>query len=338
MKSLQPWVGAAISAGFLYFAFRGVDLAAVGDGVLHANYLWLACGLLLASLSLTLRARRWQTLFAGRRRPRFARLFGVLNVGYLVNDILPLRAGELVRALLLGQLEPISRVQILSTIVLERAVDTVAVIAMLGAVAPFVGLPRGAGRPLLLLTVAMLLLFLVMLVAAVRRDRTMRLVTRAARFLPERLRGMAVEHADSVIDGFSVLTRPLAAAEVVGLTILVYLLAAASMEAVLLSFHIQIGKAGPFFLLATATLGLVVPSSPGAIGVWEGTVVAVLTEIFGVTKGLAATVALVSHVVFFLPPVLFAAVYLWRSSASLKQVLSLGHGRATVPAVRVAED
>lgn len=327
MRRLQTWLGIGISALFLFFAFRSVNLGAVGRSILHANYLWLTLGVVLGAVSIAVRARRWQVLFTRARGLRFSHTFGVLNVGYLVNDVLPLRAGELVRAYLLGQIEPVSRVETLSTIVVERAIDTLAVIIMLAAVAPFVAIPAGAVRPLLLLTALVVILFLVLVIAAARRALAMALIERLAMFLPLRLRRPAVRHVDSAIDGLAVFTDPLAAIEVIALTAVIYLLLTGAIATLLLAFHIHLGTAGVFFLLATATLGLVIPSSPGYVGVWEGVIVATLVNVFALDRNLAASFALVSHVALFLPPVAFAAIYLWRSSATWNAVLSFG--RAT---------
>jgi uncharacterized protein (TIRG00374 family) len=327
---LRVWVGVAVSVVALFFAFRGVDFRAVGRSLLEANYLWLAVSVVMVSASILLRARRWQALFAEPRLLHLSRLFGVLNVGYLVNNVLPLRAGELARVVLLPQVEAVAPIEALSTIVVERVVDTLAVILLLGAVAPLVPVPRSAARPVALLAAAMIVLAALLLIAATRRAATVRLVARAARILPQRFRSPAERHADAAIDGLAALRSARAATEVVVLTVLVYLLLGGAMAAQLAAFHVSLSPAGAFFLLAAATLGLVIPSSPGAVGVWEGIVIGALTGIFSIERSAATAVALVSHVVFFAPPMFFGAFYLSRFGVSWGRVLGLG-GRQPNP-------
>jgi uncharacterized protein (TIRG00374 family) len=323
MRTLQICAGVAISLVALFLAFHGVDLGAVGRAFLEANYLWLLLSVLLVCGSILLRARRWQALFPRGERLRLGSLFGVLNVGYLVNNVLPLRAGEVVRAVLLGQVEHVGRVETFATIVVERVVDTLAVIVLLIAVMPLVHITGSAERPVLMLTAAMLGLIAAMLVAAMHRQAATRLIARVARILPSRHQAAVVRQAESALAGLASLTDPRAAAEVVGLTVLVYLALAGAMEAQLAAFHLRLPPAGPFFLLGAATLGLVVPASPGAVGVWEGIVIATLTGIFAIERSLATSLAVVSHVVFFAPPMLLAAIYLWRLGASWSGLLSL---------------
>jgi uncharacterized protein (TIRG00374 family) len=328
MKLLQIIGGALISVLALVIAFHGVDLPGALRAAEQANYFWLAASFALISLSIVVRAMRWQSLFPRPRRLGFGNLFGTLNVGYFVNNILPLRAGELVRAILLGQLEPVSKIEAFSTIVVERIVDTLAVIVLLFAAMPLVHFSGGATKPAVILGGIMVILLAALLLAALHRDGALRLVRGTARMFPERFRAPLADRAESALNGLGALTDPRSAAEVVGLTAIVYLLGVAAMEAQLRAFHLQLPPAAPFFLLAAGTLGLVVPA-PAGIGVWEGILIAVLTGLFGIDRTQAASLAVVSHVIFFLPPMLFAALFLWRLGTSWSALLGLTRSQAS---------
>jgi glycosyltransferase 2 family protein len=322
MRYVQVAFGAVVSLVALYLAFHGVDFSAVGRAFLEANYYWLAASVALVVLSIVLRAWRWQALFMRSRTLGLGTLFGVLNVGYLVNNVFPFRAGEIVRAVLLGQLEAVGKAEALGTVVVERVVDTLGVILLLGASALLLHAAGITGRPVLVLAALLLLLLLAMILATARRQAALRLVGLFAGFLPERLRAGIVRQAESALEGLAALRDPRASAQVAGLTVIVYLVLVAAMQAQLAAFHLRLPPAGPFFLLGAATLGLVVPASPGSVGVWEGIVIAVLTRIFAVDRSLATSLALVSHVVFFAPPMLLAAVYLWRLGSSWSRVVA----------------
>jgi glycosyltransferase 2 family protein len=333
-RHLRAVIGALISLVALFFALRGINPRAVWSAVLAANYPWLIVGILLVCLSIVLRARRWRAFFSNPERLPFGLLFGVLNVGYLVNNLLPLRAGELVRIWLLGQRDDVSRAEALATIVVERLVDTLSVIILLGMVAPFIPVPHAAARPVLLLAAMMLLLAALLLIVATQRATALRLVGWGSRLLPERLRGGLSRQADAAIDGLAALRNPRAAAEVAVLSALVYLTLGASMAAQLMAFHIRLGIAAPFFVLATATLGLVIPASPGAIGIWEGVVIAALTGAFSIDRNLATGVALVTHVIFFSPPMFLGAAYVWRVGVSWGRLLGLPAAEEARPSLR----
>jgi glycosyltransferase 2 family protein len=334
MRILRAWIGAVISVAALYLALRGVNFSALWNAFLAADHLLLLAGLLLVCLSIVLRARRWQSFFSDPRSLNLSNLFGVLNVGYLVNNVLPLRAGELVRVVMLGQIERAPSAEILTTIVVERIVDTLSVIVLLGLVAPFIPVPRAAARPVVALGVLMLLFVCGLLLLALKRSAALRLVTWAAQLLPERFRAVAEQQAGKALDGLAALRNPRAAAEVAGLSALIYFTLGAAMAAQLIAFHVRLGVAASYFVLAAATLGLVVPASPGAIGVWEAVIIATLTGIFGVDRTPATGVALVTHVIFFAPPMFFGAAYLWRVGVSWGRVFSLRPARPAEESLR----
>ena len=231
MKTLQLFAGLAISIIALYLAFHGVDFRAVVHALPRANYLWLLLSVLLICGSIVLRARRWQVLFSQSDRLHLGRLFGVLNVGYLANNLLPLRAGELIRAVLLGQVEQVGRVETLSTILVERVVDTLGVIVLIIAVMPLVHGASAAVRPILVLT-ALLVIWLSQCssqpsAAPIRCDWSEANCEAPSCPVSRRY----PPSCEAAITGLDSLTHPGAAAEVVALTVVVYLIMAAAMQA-----------------------------------------------------------------------------------------------------------
>jgi glycosyltransferase 2 family protein len=322
MKALQILIGAAIGLLALFIAFHGVNLAAAARAAEQANFLWLAFSFVLVCLSILLRAMRWQALFTHTRGLHLGNVFGVLNVGYFVNNITP-RVGEIVRAVLLGQVEPVSRVEAFSTIVVERVADLLAVIVLLFASMQAVHFSsealRSAGK---VGAVFALLLLALMLLAVRKRSATLAIVAMAIRPFPEHWRQGILDKTASVLAGMGALNDPAAAAKVIGFTILIYLVNVAAMEAQLVAFHMQFTPAVPFFLIGAASLGLIIPV-PGGIGVWEASIVFVLTSLLGIDRNQAAGLAVVSHLIFFAPPMIFAALYLWRLGASWETVFGM---------------
>jgi glycosyltransferase 2 family protein len=327
MKILQIVIGAAIGLLALYIAFHGVNLAAAARAAEQANPLWLAFSFILVSLSILLRSMRWQALFTNTRGLHLGNVFGVLNVGYFVNTITP-RVGEIVRAVLLGQVEPVSRVEAFSTIVVERVADLLAVIVLLFASMEAVHFSsealRSAGK---FGAVFAGLLLAVMMLAVMKRKATLGCVSWAIHPLPERWRHGIMDKAESVLAGMGALKDPGAAAKVIGFTILIYLVNVAAMEAQLVAFHMQFTPAVPFFLIGAASLGLIIPV-PGGIGVWEASIVFVLTSLLGIDRNQAAGLAVVSHLIFFAPPMIFAALYLWRLGASWETVFGMSRSKS----------
>src|SRR6266536_3922805 len=116
------WIlGVLVSVFFLWVAFRQVsDIGHVAEALGRANYLWIvpAVGFYLADLST--RTLRWHILLLPIANVPTRSLFGVLSIGFLVNNVLPARLGEIARAVLAGRRYDVSRSAALATVVVER--------------------------------------------------------------------------------------------------------------------------------------------------------------------------------------------------------------------------
>jgi uncharacterized protein (TIRG00374 family) len=321
MKGLRVIAGLLVSALFLYLALRGVDFRRVGEALRHANYWWLLPGVLAIVLSILLRAVRWRLLFHPRTGLRFASVFGSLNVGYLVNDLLPMRLGEVVRAYLISQQEAVSATHALSTVAVERVLDMVVTVAYLAVLIPFVELPVGAADKVQAVAAVAVGALLVMLVAGALPARTHQLARLGTRFLPpgpaRRLHGLM----DHFLEGFAVLSAPRVALPVVALSVALWALAALALYCVLFAFDLRLSPAAPFFVLALVSLSFVVPAAPGHIGVFHWTVITALAT-FHVQEDIARSYAFLAHLVAFVPPMLMGAAYLWRAGLSWERVLA----------------
>src|SRR5215207_5056712 len=145
MKDVKRWLpGALISilliAAILYF----VDLRAMVDAVRNANYGMLLVAFAIGFLWLAIRTIVWRTLL--RNRASYSDVFWTIGEGYLLNNFLPFRLGEIGRAFLLSRKSDMQFMEILPTIVIERAVDLGFSAAILLAALPFVVGAEGAGQ------------------------------------------------------------------------------------------------------------------------------------------------------------------------------------------------
>jgi uncharacterized protein (TIRG00374 family) len=332
MKQLRVVLGLVISAVFLYFAFRGVAFGQVWGALREANYLWLLPGVAAILASIALRAVRWRLLFYPRTDLRYSSTFGALNVGYLVNDLLPLRLGEVVRAYLLSQLERVSAAHALSTVVVERGLDFLVTLAYLAAVLSFVSLPAGIVGALRVATIAIVGGMAVIFVAGARPRRARALLGLVTRHLPARLAERADGVAESFLRGFAVLSTPRVALPVLALSAVIWGLAALGLYCVLFAFHLYLSPAAPIFVLALVSLSFVLPASPGHVGVFHGFVVLAL-QAFDVEKAQAQPYALVAHIVAFAPPMVLGATFLWRMGMSWERVVALRRAAAPAEAV-----
>ena len=118
--------------------------------------------LVTATLDIAARGARWRALLAPIAPLPYRRVLGYTYIGYLANNVLPARLGELYRSHALGEGEGVSRTTVLGTVVVERVVDTVMVVAI-AAVAVLVLSVRGAMSSAVLLGLAFVALLVIVL-------------------------------------------------------------------------------------------------------------------------------------------------------------------------------
>src|SRR5437667_1076917 len=125
-RSAASWLlSALVAAGLLYFAVRGVDWRRVGALIAHLHWIWILAGALIICVGLTLRALRWRILLNAAGHFSAGTVFSATMAGYLGNNFLPARAGELVRTWIISSQSNLSKPYVLTTALAERMMDAV---------------------------------------------------------------------------------------------------------------------------------------------------------------------------------------------------------------------
>ncbi|MBI2166554.1 MAG: flippase-like domain-containing protein [Chloroflexi bacterium] len=338
LKSSRFWLGAGLSLIFIVLFFYRVDLKEVGRALAQANYLWIIPGVALYFLALGLRALRWRVVLKPLGSFPILRLWRVLAVGYMANNLLPVRLGELVRAYYLKQRENVGMAAGLATIVVERAFDGLALI-----VVGIAGLYLAFSPELLqrisetsgvswialasLIALPFVAAFSVLLTLAFWGDRLIGLaVRRRLIFLPKTLRLRLESLALLFVQGLATLRTARGLLLVLILSLLVWLAEAAMYFTIAFSFGLDTlftswWSLGAGILVATALSNLAtsLPSTGGGVGPFEFFVKVALVSL-GVAAPLAAAYAVVLHVALLAPVTLLGLVYLWSGNLSLAQV------------------
>ncbi|MDL1897932.1 flippase-like domain-containing protein [Anaerolineae bacterium CFX7] len=318
-KQKTLWIGVIISLGLLAIVFYGTDLNAIGDAFRTANYFYLVPALVLYFIGVGLRAVRWHFLLRSIKPVGVWRLFQVTVIGYMVNDLLPFRIGELVRAYILGETERISKASVLVTIILERVFDGVTMLLFIGVASFFLPLNEALRTLLLIGSLLFAAVVVALALAAGLRERFDALLRRALSRLPEKWRARGLRLADSFFLGLAVLRNPTDAAAALLFSILAWLFEAGMYATLALGFGIVLPF--PVFVLATAVANLVtiVPSTPGYVGVFDVPVKAILA-LFGVNESIAASYTLLLHAALIVPVVFLGLALMWRLGLSLGQL------------------
>ncbi len=304
-------LGIGLSAVAVWVLLRQADLHDLAHQLRSARLGWLLAACLVTLLGLALRARRWGVLLEPRARVTQGRLFTATIVGFLAINTLPARLGELVRAYVLSRTERIPIGVVLGSLVMERIFDLVALGAFWALSLLFAPYPdwfRWSGYLTLATGVALVGTLWGLHAAHVNEhpglDRLMGL-------LPARLRAPVSSGVASFSSGLAGIRRPT--------TILVAAAVSGAQWAVSGAVFLIVGKSmglalpwwSPFLLAFVVSVGVMLPSSPGFIGVMEASCV-VGVGLLGVGKSRGLAFGILYHVSQLAPLVVLGSYYALR--------------------------
>ena len=271
-------------------------------------------------VDLAVRAVRWEVLLASVGPISARRLYPVLAVGYMANNLLPGRIGELSRAYLVGRRENVSTTAVFATIAIERILDGLTVLVLL-FVALFL-LPNSAPQAGQLTTIANLaaLVFGVALagtvVLLVWRRFWVRQAARLFGALPSHYGDRLAVLLDRFISGLGALRDPRQIALMLVLSVLVWGVGASTYLLVGEAFNVTITPIGALATICAVNLVTAIPLAPAGLGAFEAGAEQMLI-LLGVSGTSAFGITIVIHAVIFVPVVIVGLFALWRMNLPL---------------------
>jgi hypothetical protein len=306
-------VGLLISAVALYFAFRNANLAELGAAFRSARYEYALLSVLILVISTLVRGLRWRVLTEGRLT--FGDGFWLWNIGFLFNDVLPARLGEIVRSLLAGRRPGMSFTSALSSVVVERLFDMVTVVLLLAIALAGNPLPDWATRAGLLMATLAVLGIGLLAFAARRPAGTLKLGVKLLALLPTFGEERARAFLAPFIEGLGGVRDRRTFAGGLGLSFLAWALSVAAGWALMFAFWPNPPLSVAVLILAAAGLGVSVPSAPAGIGPFEAAVVGALTVIH-YDVSLSQSYALANHALVTLATIGLGLIGLGREGVS----------------------
>ena len=335
------WIGLGISVVLVALFFVTVDVSHMAKALASANYLYVAPAVALYLVGVVFRTIRWQMLLAHIKKVSNRRLFPVVVIGYMANNLLPMRLGEVVRSYYLGEREQVSKSSALATIFVERVFDALTLLFFVALAALFVpvsGVAKGFGEqwgvaPQLLaagLSLPFVAAFGVMLLFSHWPNKIRKIAITMMKPLPERFpRERALHIIDYFLTGFAPLNSIRTIALLFALSVPVWGFETGLFYLIGFSFgfhHVYDSlwhlAAAMVLVTALANIGSSIPSSPGGIGLFEliARETLVLLPLAVIDRSDAAAFAAVSHFALLLPMIILGQVFLWAGNLSLRRL------------------
>jgi uncharacterized protein (TIRG00374 family) len=276
-KNWKVWLGFVISAVFLYFILKDVELNLLIESFRKAQWIWLLAGVPVWFVSLAARSQRWAVLMEGA--PFWVAFHGT-NIGYALNMTLPLRLGEVARAFAVTDRAKIPIAKVLSSIVVERLLDLAVVIGMFAVSAQFIEMPTQAQSYVRLAGLALVALIVIGAIVVWKARLFENILASILRRVLPRLNAEPwLQRFRELCAGFAVIGTPARFASVMGYTVLLWLGALAFAYLSMMAFMPARWDHAGLFLVG-ANLGGAIPSAPGALGVQEGAAIAIIAPFY----------------------------------------------------------
>jgi len=340
------WFGLGLSGLLLALFFFTLDVDRLFEALTDANYLYIVPAVCLYLVSLLFRTLRWQMLLRHMRHVSVARLYPVVVVGYMANNLLPMRLGELVRSYYVGEREGVSKTAALVTIFIERLFDALTLLLLIAAIAlfvPLMTLAEGFGEqssvpwPILIavLTLPFMGTFVLLLFLSRSPVRAQVISNALVRPLPDRLETRARLFIDMGLHGLAALRDARTIALLFALSAPIWLFEAGLFYLIAFSFHLDsvydnLWELAIAVVLVTAiaNIGASIPAAPGGLGLFElvARETLVLLPLAAVDRTLAGAYVTVVHATLLLPMIVLGQVILWAQHVSLGALSREGRG------------
>jgi len=302
-------IGLAGSLLFLYLAFRGQDLGAIGSALRRANYWYVVPAVAVFFAGIWVRSLRWAFLLRPVERFTGRGLFRVLVIGITANNVLPLRSGELVRSYVLSTKSRVKNASALATIAVERIFDGMTMLAFVLIASLSIGLTSQVREVAVVGGVLFGSILIGLIVVSHGRARNW-LIDRLVRVLPERIGNPVSRAAHAFLDGLGILRSREDLVLVCLTSVAAWILEASVYALISVAFGLGLSPAAILLVTAVANLATLVPAAPGYVGAFEAGVVLALTGAIGVPHDLALSYAIAVHAALYFP-VTVVGLYFW---------------------------
>jgi glycosyltransferase 2 family protein len=317
LKNAENWLpGLIVSAIFIVLILYFVDLHQLVDAIRQADLRWLAVSVLVAVTWLSMRGVVWRALL--RAKAPYHAVFLTLNEGYLLNNFLPLRLGELGRAFLLSRKTGLTFMEVLPTVVMERVLDLAFSAIILLSAIPFVAgapdtLKQAAYVASRLVVVGLFSLYLL----ARNHVWALGVFEKMGLRWPilHRFGGLL----KSLFEGLALLTEGWLFLRVLGLMAINWSIAIVQFLVILLAFFPKAQVVWAMFGLGAAAFGGAIPALPGGVGTFEGVMGAAVLLVSG-DEARSFAAAIVTHLLNYLVTGIIGIYALSREGQTLSGV------------------
>ncbi len=309
------WLGLVISGVFLYFAFRKINYAELWAFLKESVLWWLIPGLVIYFIGMLVRSWRWKYLLNPLKKVSTTKLLPIIFIGYMGNNVFPLRMGEILRSLVLKRREDVSISGSLATIVVERIFDAVVIVGFvllnLGELSSLAGMSQLSGLATWAVVIFVLGLGVFILIALFPKPAIRIIHAVINKIIPDRWRKSVTQIADKFLDGLMSLRSPKDAAMIFLTSILIWLLETSLYWSVSKALGLDLNFRQLMLLNGVVNMVLLIPAAPGGLGTFDAAGRAML-EAYAIAPEPALGYTLVLRIALWVPVTIVGVILFLR--------------------------
>lgn len=293
---LKILIGCAISALFIWFIAVNINWSETLNTLKNVQGWSLIAIFGLLFLFFILKAIRWSFILRPVSHKTPVQLFPVMMAGVMLNAAFSVLVGEILRSIMLGKQFRISKSSILATIFVERLFDIFTLLLMLAVSVLFTKLEYPIVRLVILFGLAVMLILIVLLIVLWKAS-SLRAFEHMTRWLPEKIREIGIKRITLAIEGLGAFSKPKLMGGIFLFSLLLWFTMAVTNFVAIKSVGINVPFSAGIFVMVINAFALVLPSSPGYLGIFEfGYIVGL--EAYGINASDALAAALVFHFIY----------------------------------------
>lgn len=289
---LKIILGCLISLILIYLCIRNIDFKQSLSLIKNADISLIFIGVFFYVLSYLVRSIRWEYILAPLKKIKPFKSFFFLIFGFFMNNILPLRLGEIVRALVAGEKLQISRSGVFATVIVERLMDVIIFIICFFLIAVFVEIPFWLKKSFLLCALIFGIMFIVLFFMSRQEEKFLNLILKIK--LPLKISNFITKLFIKFASGLKFFQNTKLIFYVFITSVIVWYIEAWAYKMLFMSFGVDVSIVQCLFVIVVTGIGAILPTAPAFVGAIEFMGIVAL-GVFGIEKSVAFTAIAATH-------------------------------------------
>ncbi|MDR2192552.1 MAG: flippase-like domain-containing protein [Endomicrobium sp.] len=260
-------LGIVFSAVLIWLTLRQIDFHKSLELIKNANYYLLIPGVIIYALTYFLRSLRFYFMLRPIKKTRVFENFPYTMLGFFMNNIIPLRLGEVIRAKVTGERLGISRSAALGAIVIERLLDMIVFVLFFFLIMIVLPFPEFIKKSFYLSTIVFGGALLVLFVISKNDKKSLELVNKIP--MPAKIKNYVAEIFEKFTGGLAMLKKPALFSVSFLFSIIAWIAESSFLVITAYSCGINISIVGGIFVVIIIGIGAILPTAPGYIGAFE---------------------------------------------------------------------